>query len=224
MVKIPNLNKLALVGLLYIAVMNTLSIFIIGASLGYLLSYVLPFPIVAVIILALPKYYKGICSSLLFILGIVMSVSGGVGNFSGIMFIIFAIHLKPQRNRTIVRLILIAVAVGVKSLMIDVSHIQIMNLLFMHYYCLAMYYVLMTEKKVVTIREIEDQTEQIMKYVTEGKRNKEIAALTFMSEAAVHKRIKRLMIKEGCETLPQLVYKLYGNGQTNKKIDRFKVI
>lgn len=224
MVKIPNLNKLGLLGLLYIIIMNSLSIFIRGASINYILIYVIPFIFAAGIILIFPKFYKAISSSLLFLLGFVMSVFGGNGNFSGIMFIIFSIHIKPKRNITIIKLILIAVAVAIKSLLIETTSIQIMNLLFMHYFCLGLYYVLMTEKKIVTIHEIEDQTDQIMKYVIEGKRNKEIAALTFMNEAAVHKRIRRLMIKEGCETLPQLVYKMYGNGQQDKKIDKFKVI
>jgi DNA-binding CsgD family transcriptional regulator len=204
--------------------MNTLIVFTRGLSVGYFIFYILPFAVIMIILLVIRKAQSKINTHLMLFLGLIVTLVGNAGNFSGAIFIVYAIHLDPGRNKTIAKLGLLAIAITCKSLIMDIHTIQIVSLLFINMLCYGYYYVLFTEKKIITITEIEDQTEQIMQYVIDGKRNKEIAAMTFMSEAAVQKRIKRLMIKENCETLPQLVFKLYGNRQQGKKIDRFKVI
>lgn len=223
MERLNNLTKINISALLFVVVMNILTI-IDGGEYFLFLTHMLPFIMAIGVLLVFRKHQKKINAVLMFLLGAIFVLLNGKSNFSGAIFIVYAIHLDPGKNKTIFKLAVMTVCIAIKSLLIETNAAQLINLLFLHFLCYGYYYVLFTERKVITITEIEDQTEQIMKYIIDGKRNKEIAVLTFMSEAAIQKRIKRLMIKEGCNTLPQLVFKLYGNGQNTKKIDRLKII
>lgn len=222
--RIGNLTKIHFLGLGYIAIMNSLSIAIRGYSISYILTYILPFIITAIIFFIFRKKEKILSDIGFFILGLIMSFIGTSGNFSGIIFILFSIYINPNRNETIIKLLLITVSVACKSLAIDVTGIQIINLLAIHYLCLGYSYVLFSDKKVITITEIEDQTEQIMNYYMSGDTIKEIAVKTCMTPAAVNKRIARLREKSNCRTVPELVAKLSILRQHDKKIDKFRVI
>jgi len=224
MERINNLSKINIGALLFVSLMNALSIFIRGADLVYILTFVLPYFVVAVIIYLCRKFQKHINIYWLVVLGIGIIFGGQAGNFSGAILFVYAIHLDPGKNKTIFKLSLMAVSIAVKTLLIEINPIQTINLLFAHFLCYAYYYVLFTERKIITIPEIEDQTEQIIDYLTEGYTIKEIAVKTCLTSAAVNKRISRLRDKENCKTTCQLIYKLSKSGQKHKQIDRFKIM
>lgn len=222
--RLNNLSKINIYALLFIIVTNTLSIFIRGASYIYFLTNILPFSLSILALLIFRKHAFKINSFLMLLLGLALTLIGGSGNFSGAVFIIYSIHMDESRNKTIFKLALMTICVAIKTLFNDITTIQVINLLFVNYLAYGYYYILFTEKKVVTIHEIEDQTEQIIEYLQQGFTVKEISIKTFMSIAAVNKRINRLRDKEKCKTTYQLIYKLSQNGQKANKIDRFKVI
>lgn len=212
--------------MLFVIIMNILLIFIRGMNSSYIIFYIIPFILVSLILLIFRKRQTNINKYIMLILGLIITLAGNAGNFSGAIFIIYSIHLDPGRNKTIVKLGLIIVAITCKSLYMDIHTIQIVNLLFIHMLCYGYYYVLYTEKKVITIKEIEDQTEQIITYLRDGFEIKEIAVKTCLSPAAVSKRINRLRDREGCRTTYQLMDKLRLSEyrQNYKKIDRFEVV
>ena len=87
-----NLSKINIYALLFIIVTNILSIFIRGASYIYFIVNILPFSLSILILLIFRKHARGINSFLMLALGLVLTLVGGPGNFSGAVFIIYAIH------------------------------------------------------------------------------------------------------------------------------------
>ena len=221
---INNLSKINIAALLFIIVTNTLSIFIRGASYIYFIVNILPFSLSILILLIFRKHALKINCFLMLTLGLVLTLIGGAGNFSGVVFIIFSIHMDQSRNKTIIKLALMTICIAIKTLITEITTIQLINLLFVNYLAYGYYYVLFTEKKTVTIYELEDQTEQIIQYIREGKERKEIADLTCLSVGAISKRLTRLKEKEGYKTVDQMLISMSDNGQNRKKIDKFKVI
>lgn len=222
--RIGNLTKIHLLGLGYISLMNGLSIAIRGYSLMYIFTYILPFIITALVFLIFRKKEKLLTNIGFFALGLIMSFVGTGGNFSGVIFFLFSIYISPKRNETIIKLVLITVSIACKSLVIQITGIQIINLLAIHYMALGYGYILFSVKKTITVTEIEDQTEQIIDYMIDGLTIKEIAVKSFMTVAAVNKRVNRLRDREGCKTTYQLIAKLSQNRQNYKKIDRYKIV
>lgn len=223
MERLNSLTKINLLAILFVIIMNTL--IVVSDKMDYIniIIYILPFIIVGLVLLLFREYQSKISKYLMLILGLIITLFGNPGNFSGAIFIIYSIHLDPGRNKTIIKLGLLIVAITCKTLIIDISTVQTVSLLFINGLCYAYYYILFTEKKVITINEIEDQTEQIIDYLIDGFEIKEIAVKTCLSPAAVSKRINRLRDKEGCRTTIQLIAKLSIDRHLSKKIDRFKV-
>lgn len=222
--RISNLTKVNLSALGFITVMNTLSIFIDGFDWVYIATYVAPFILIIGALYLLRKWQSQITCYFLLIAGIIVILVGNNGNFSGAIFIIFSIHLDPGRNKTIFKLALMAITIAIKSLLIQITTIQLINLMFIHFLVYIYYYVLFTEKKTVTIYEIEDQTDQIIDYLMAGLTIKEIGIKTCLTPAAVTKRINRLRDSENCKTTYQLMAIMSQKRQTGKKIDKFKIV
>lgn len=224
MERINNLTKINLLAMLFVIIMNAL--ILVSKDMDYIstIIYILPFILGGSILLIFRKYQQSINKHLMLLLGLIITLVGNPGNFSGAIFIIYSVHLNPGRNKTIVKLGLLVIAITCKSLLIEINTIQIVNLLFINGLCYAYYYVLFSEAKQPTVKEIEDQTDQIISYIMQGLTIKEIAVKTFMTVAAVNKRINRLRDKEGCKTNYQLIYKLSESGHKYKQIDIFKVM
>lgn len=221
--RISNLTKINISALLFVIVLNSLTI-IYRQAYNLIPFYLVPFLIIILLLFIFRKHQKKINAVLMFLLGLIIAFVGNTGNFSGAVFIVFAFHLDPGRNKTIFRLALLTIALAAKGLLVEINAVQILTQVFIHYLCFGYYYVLFTEKKVVTILEIEDQTEQIIDYIREGKTRKEIASLTFLSPAAITKRLNRLRDKQGYKTVDQMLLCLSEKGQGSKKIDRFRVV
>jgi len=217
--RLNNITKINILSLGFMTVMNLLSIFIRGADLSYIFLYIVPFIIAIIILFSMRKYQKQINAWFLTLCGFIISLLGSEGNFSGAIFIVFAFHVDPGRNKTIIRIFLVTVCLALKTLIIPITSIQVINLLFIYYISFGYYYFLFTEKRVQTISEIEDQMEQIIGLLMQGFTIKEISVKTFMTIAAVNKRINRLRDKEGCKTNYQLIYKLSQKRHLHRKID-----
>jgi hypothetical protein len=202
--------------------MNTLLVFARNETPAYFLTYILPFAIIGIVLLVFRKNQKTINKHLMLILGLIITLVGNTGNFSGAIFIVYAIHLDPGRNKTIVKLGLLIIAITCKSLFMEIHTVQIVSLLFINMLCYGYYYALFTEKKVITITEIEDQTEQIIQYIRDGKTRPEIAELTCLTPAAISKRLHRFKSKNGFQTVEQMFLYMDKNGHMKKQIDRYK--
>lgn len=213
MESLNNISKVNILLILFIVIQNT--IISIVDDIFYIV-YLFPFIISIILLFVIRKKPEILNSYILFFFAVIQSFLGERGNFGGVIFLIFSIKLYGSRNQNIIRIGIIIIIIGLKSVFLNMSVLAVINLIFLYSGSLVLYHILFYDKKKFNI-EIDDQTEQIIFWLVRGYEIKEIAEKIYMSSAAVSKRIQRLKEKCGCKTVYELIYLLSLSGQHYKK-------
>lgn len=215
MERISNLSKLNLIILSFVITLNTFTFFDTSHGIEYLLIYVIPYIVCCVLILLFKK--QSFNTLLLTALACYVALTGDKGNFSGSIFLIFAIEIDKGRNKTIIKWMLLVIAIALKSLFHEITPIQTINLLVIHGVVYVYYLIVFSEKKNNPVL-VNDQEKQILDmHLKDSIEIKEIADRICLETGTVNKIIRRLIIKNKCKNKAQFFVLL---GQRYYKIDK----
>jgi hypothetical protein len=206
--------------MILVAVFNVVDGIDQGKGAAECLLFSAPF-LVAAGVLIFAKSYK-VNAWLYAAAGLAITATGSKGNFAGAIYIIFSFYIF---NSAITNYALVGVTVFTivcRYLFMGHSVPATINLLIAYAFTFGVYFVLMhpkPEPKPV-VAHVDDVTIEVVKYVQDGKRIKDIASLVCLEPSTVYQRLRRAREKYHCDS-NQALYKAFDKlGFFSQKIDR----
>ena len=169
-----------------------------------LLLFTVPFVAVAVALFFI-KTYK-INAVVYAISGLLVAATGGTGNFSGAIFLIFSFYIFNTAVTNWILLFLCAGVLTVKYLFAGYTIPDMLNQIVAYAFTFGIYFVLMHPRGKVA--GLDEDEEEIIQCMSEGMRVKEIADQMNLTANAIYKRQRKLREKYKCGSNAELIGKL----------------
>ena len=184
------------------------------------LAFCAPF-VAGAVILAVVKSYK-INAIFYALAGIVIALTSGMGNFSGAIYLVFSIYIFNSIKTSCVLIIGYSVAIAARYLFNDYTISDVANMFAAYAFTVAIYFVLIHPKppQKSVIARVDDTTIAIVRYVSEGKKPKEIGSLVFMEPGTVSQRLSRARKQFGCGNDTELCMLFDRRGYFSQDVDK----
>jgi len=171
------------------------------------------------------KKYKNWNAILYIIQGLITTYIGFEGNFSGIVFIVFAVYIFNKDKFTITCIILTLLTLTAKFAFKELTIGQVVNMLIIYTVVFLIYYILIHPKKPeieinIICKELDSETVRIIQMLYSGETIKEIADKIYLTESAVTKRIYRANEIMNAKTRPHLIGICIEKGYIGKNMDK----
>ena len=220
MERIKLLRYINVATLISVAAFNTLDCISHDRAVVWYFAFVVPFILMALIMFVVKNYkinavFYAIC-------GLVIAATGSMGNFSGAIFLIFSIYIF---NTTLTNYILTsscATVIVARYLFAGYSIPDTVNMLAAHAFTFGVYFVLIHPKPPAkpVIARVDDTTIDIVRYLKDGLRPKEIAPLVCLAPGTVSQRLSRARKRFGCGNNTELCEIFDDTGYFGKKLDK----
>ena len=211
------INALAM---LSVASFNALDCYVNSRGAERYLLYVAPFFILGLLVLFW-KNYK-VNAVLYAAAGVIIALTGGNGNFSGAIFLIFSIYIFNTFKTMLALLVLTAISIVSRCVFLDYTIPDTINLFIAYAFSFGVYFVLIhpkSESKPV-LSKVDEDTIKIVGYIRDGKKVKEIAELVYLSTDAIYSRLSRARKLYECENTAQLCELFVVLGFLEPKFDK----
>ena len=207
--KVYNINIFVLS---LISILNIYTGIIEKMDFIYYVYYVLPF-IISLIIYNFFRNY--IIDALLFIIASSLSIFiSSWGSLTSPIFLCFAFYCLDDKKIIVITCFCTLIAI-ISKMIIDENGTIIRTILYIigYSYIILIYYILIHPKKSYNIIIDEDKINlEIIDFLIQGNRIKEIAIKVYLSENAIKKRIEKMRLKYNCGNNEQLVYNFTEKG------------
>lgn len=156
------------------------------------LMFVAPFLLLAALLYFL-KNSKMVIAGIYSLCALLITFTGSTGNFSGAIFLVFAIYIFNSSAVTVILLSLSAVAIAARYVFMGYTIPDTLNLFVAYAFVLGVYFILMHPKKEtrIVVADIDATTIQIVKYLQDGMRVKDISENVYLSDSAIYQRLHR---------------------------------
>lgn len=202
------------IALMLIGANNFFTGLIRADEIHYFIINVIPLFVLIPFILFLVNNYK--FNAFLFAaLGIVTTIMGYEGNFSGVVFIIFSVYIFNNLKTNALLLILTVLAIGAKSVIHQMTFSQSINIYIVYIYIIVLYFIMIHPVNPKVYKQhymIDDNLKIILQMLINGRSTKEIAEKLFISPGAVNKRIIRFRKEMDCNNNEEMIYILGKKG------------
>lgn len=154
--------------------------------------------------------------------GIVIALTGSMGNFSGAIYLVFSIYIFNSTITSCLLIIGYSVAIAARYLLKGHTIPDVANMFAAYAFTIGIYFVLIHPKPQAkpVIARVDDITIDIVRYLRDGKRPKEIAPLVYMEPGAVYQRLSRTRKQFGCGSDPELCKIFDDAGYFGVKVDK----
>ena len=207
--KVYNINIFVLS---LISILNIYTGIIEKMDFIYYVYYVLPF-IISLIIYSFFRNY--IIDALLFIIASSLSIFiSSWGSLTSPIFLCFAFYCLDDKKIIVITCFCTLITIISKMIM-DENGTIIRTIMYIigYSYIILIYYILIHPKKSYNILIDEDKINlEIISFLIQGNRIKEIANKVYLSENAITKRIEKMRVKYNCRNNEQLVYSFTEKG------------
>ena len=148
-----------------------------------------------------------------------IALTGDRGNFAGAAFLMFAIDMDKGEKKTIVKCTIMAIIYAMKSIVMEITVIQIINLMGLTTAVLLYYYIRFYKKKnPIIVSDIEKQVLDL--HIIKALEPKEIADKIYLEPGSITTIIRRLVKKNNCQNKAQFFILI---GQRGYKIDKSRI-
>lgn len=209
------INTLAM---LSVASFNALDCYVNSRGANRYFLYVAPFFILSLVIL-LWKNYK-VNAVLYAAAGIIIALTGGNGNFSGAIFLIFSIYIFNTFKTMSILLILTALSIVSRCVFLDYTIPDTINLFIAYAFSFGIYFILIHPKPEPPVSLIDDDAIEILEHIKRGKKSKEIADILNLTYDQVRYKMKKAKEIYGCSTEMELYGKLKNLGIISKNMGK----
>lgn len=179
-----------------------------------LIIYTIPFLIVFAVYMFIKNTYK-MDAYIFCICAILCIFVGNWGNLSGLTFLIFSFYSIKYKNNILVVFAIIIIAIVLKFVLFmrDGTILETIGYCIGFEFGIAIYFNMMHPKQKYKFHIDENiENTQILNFLTQGLRYKEIGDMINLSEDAVGKRTKKMRKKYKCGNNVQLIFKIMENG------------
>lgn len=216
MERVKLLRFINVAALFLVASFNALDCYVNNRGVTRYLLFVIPFFIIALLVLFW-KNYK--LNAVLYALcGIIIAYTGNTGNFSGAIFLIFSIYIFNTQLTNIILLSACALSITSRYLFMDYTIPDTMNQFVSYAFTFGIYFILIHPKSDPAISLIDDDALEILQYIKQGKKSKEIADILNLTYDQVRYKMKKAKEAYGCNTEMGLYGKLKNLGIISKNM------
>ncbi len=210
------LKKLALSSQIFIfsfAIENIITQIIQGSLQDKFLTDALPFLIIPLIF----QFFKSkkVFSIIFILLSYAMMITGTLGNFSGIVFLIFSIYLFKNIKYEIIALSIATLAISTNAYIHDLlpSQLFIMLRVYVFTYLIYFFTIRMDQKKLdnpvlhIPNPYLMPHERQLIEYLFEGKTRQEIYDIMNRSKSAINRYQNSIAGKFNAKTFEEALLK-----------------
>lgn len=171
-------------------------------------KFALPFAIAMGVIYFIKNYKVNAIVYALF--GILTTLTGSTGNFSGAIFICFSIYIFNTKKTNIILILLMVLSTAANYTMKGFTIADSLNNFAAYMFTIIIYFILIHPKKPSMIYhpKLDEENIEILEHLAGGLTNKEIADHVFLSQNAVTKRLKTMRDNFNVKSNCQLIYDL----------------
>ena len=220
MERVKLLRYLNVAALLLVATFNSMDCFFSQKPLSRYLFFVVPF-VIAAAVLVLWRNYKTTAGIYAFF-GLTMTLTGSTGNFSGVIFLIFSIYIFNTAITNYALIGLASTVITARYLFMGYTIPDTLNLFVAYVFTFGVYFILIHPKPPAkpVIARVDDTTIDIVRYLKDGLRPKEIAPLVCLAPGTVSQRLSRARKRFGCGNNAELCEIFDDTGYFGKKLDK----